>query len=123
MSVYYCPMLLNHQYVCPCNTVPCCSTTNVYEGVLLRTPGREPGDLLRIMAVEDSTFVSLGNGTNYTLNSVEFVELELDNETYLYIEADKVWCHLQNLISSSEGMVPPSEFDFLLRRYGTTFRI
>ena len=90
---------------------------------MLRTPGREPGDLLRIMAVEDSTFVSLGNGANYTLNSVEFVELELDNETYLYIEADKVWCHRQNLISSSEGMAPPSEFDFLFRRYGATFRI
>ena len=75
------------------------------------------------MAVEDSTFVSLGNGTNYTLNSVEFVELELDNEIYLYIEADKVWGHIQNLISSSEGMAPPSEFDFLFRRYGAIFRI
>ena len=90
---------------------------------MLRTPGREPGDLLRIMAVEDSTFVSLGNGANYTLNSVEFVDLELANGIYLYIEADKVWRHIQNLISSSEGMVPPSEFDFLFRRYGAIFRI
>ena len=35
MSVLYCTMLLNNQYVYPCNSVPCCSTTNTYVRVIL----------------------------------------------------------------------------------------
>ena len=33
--VLYCTVLLNHQYVCPCNSVPCCSTTNTYVRVIV----------------------------------------------------------------------------------------
>ena len=60
--------------------------------MLLSTPERSVGDLVRIMAVNDSTSVSIGDGTSHTLNTAEFAELDVATGTYLYIESDKVQC-------------------------------
>ena len=58
--------------------------------VLLSTPQRSVGDVVRIMAVDDSTSVSTGDGTSRTLNTAEFAELDVASGTYLSIESDKV---------------------------------
>ena len=51
------------------------------------------------MAVNDSTSVSIGDGTSHTLNTAEFAELDVATGTYLYIESDKVQCIIIEMYS------------------------
>ena len=48
------------------------------------------GDIVRIMAVNDSTTVTIGNGTIFTLDAAQFVELDIPAGDYIFIESDKV---------------------------------
>ena len=57
---------------------------------LFSTPERLIGDIVRILAVNDSTSVSLSSGSSYSLNASDYVELDIPTGTSLSIEADMV---------------------------------
>lgn len=58
------------------------------EFITFASPDRNVGDYLRVFAAEDSTTVTI-DGSSYTINSNEYVTLNLPSDTYYWVSADK----------------------------------